>query len=198
MTATETLKLVDAKGPDVASDNDVDRSLIARIGKGDRDALAVLSERHQAKLFYYLLRLLGDHGTAEEVLQDTLVAVWKGASRFEARSTVQTWLVAIARRQAHNVSRRRLPVQTDPAELDRAPALSASAEEVALESVDREELAKAIQRLNPVHSEALTLAFAYGLSYQEIAQVVGIPQGTVKSRLSNAKRALRALLNAEK
>ncbi len=175
---------------------DPDQSILDRIARGDRDALAALYARYQAPLFRYLVQITGDHGLAEEVLQDTLVAVWKGAASFEGRSTVQTWLIGIARRQAHNNQRRRAVPLADASELDVLAAGEPEPEDAALASVEREELAAAIGCLATVHREALVLAFVNGLSYREMAAALGIPEGTVKSRLSNAKRALRDLLDA--
>jgi len=178
----------------VADDN---RHVVERIARGDRYALAELYAAYQATLFRYLLQLTADRGVAEEILQDTLVAVWKSAGTFEGRSTVQTWLIGIARRQAHNTLRRRMLLRVDLADVEILPATGPEPEDAALAELEREELARTIQRLAPAQREILTLTFAEGLSYSEMATVIGVPEGTIKSRLSNAKRALRALLKAE-
>lgn len=172
------------------------REIVERIANGDRDALTDLYARYESTLSRYLYQVTTDRGLAEEVLQDTLVAVWKGAAHFEGRSTVQTWLIGIARRQAHNCLRRRSLPWADASELEIVPAPGPDPEDLALANAEKAELAILLKRLAPVHREALVLTFIDGLSYQEIATVLGIPQGTVKSRLSNAKRALRALLQA--
>jgi RNA polymerase sigma-70 factor (ECF subfamily) len=175
-----------------------DRDVVDRIAAGDRDALATLYATYQAPLFRYLLQLTSDRGLAEEVLQDTLVAVWKSARTFEGRSSVQTWLIGIARRQAHNTLRRRALPRVDLAELEILPSSDPEPEDAALANAEQEELATAIRWLSPAHREVLTLTFVHDLSYGEIAKVVGVPEGTIKSRLSNAKRALRALLQGAK
>ncbi|MGB8345559.1 MAG: sigma-70 family RNA polymerase sigma factor [Ktedonobacteraceae bacterium] len=94
-----------------------DRSLVASIAAGDREALAELYTRYQQSLYSYLLQLTPDHGLAEEMLQDTLVAAWKSAHSFDGRSTVLTWLIGIARRQAHNTLRQRKLPLADETEL---------------------------------------------------------------------------------
>lgn len=175
---------------------DPERQVLDRVARGDRDAFAELYARNQATLFRYLIHVTGDAGLAEEVLQDTLVAAWQGAVAFEGRSTVQTWLIGIARRQAHNRLRRRTLPLVEESALGLVAASEAEPEDAALASVEREELAAAIRALATVHREVLALAFVNGLSYREMAQVLAIPEGTVKSRLSNAKRALRALLES--
>ncbi len=175
---------------------DQERLILDRVARGDRNALADLYARFQAPLFRYLVQLTGDVGLAEEVLQDTLVAVWRSAAGFEGRSSIQTWLIGIARRQAHNTLRRRALPLADVAELEIVPARGPEPEDAALARAEREELAAALRCLAPAHREVLVLAFVNGLSYREMAGVLGVPEGTVKSRLSNAKRALRTLLEA--
>lgn len=173
-----------------------DRHIVQRIAGGDRQALAELYARYQRPLFNYLLQLTPDYGLAEEILQDTLVAIWKSAKSFEGRSSVSTWLIGIARRQAHNTLRQRKLPLVDEAVLTDLPAADPEPEEFTLASVERDELVAAFRQLAPMHREILALTFIQELSYQETAQVIGVPLGTVKSRLSNAKKALRALLES--
>ena len=101
-----------------------EQQLMQRIAGGDREALTELYMSYRRPLFHYLLQLTPDYGLAEELLQDTLVAVWKSAHSFEGRSSVLTWLFGIARRQAHNTLRqRRLPVVNE-AELAELAAIT--------------------------------------------------------------------------
>lgn len=173
-----------------------EQQVIRRIARGDREALADLYARYQRTLFTYLLQLTPDYGLAEEILQDTLVAVWKSASRFEGRSSVQTWLIGIARRQAHNTLRqRRLPL-ADETELAELVSNEPEPETLTLATLACDELADAFRQLAPLHREVLALIFVQEFSYQETASILDVPVGTVKSRLSNARRALRALLDA--
>jgi RNA polymerase sigma factor (sigma-70 family) len=171
-----------------------DRLILKRIAEGDRQALAELYVRHQRSLFNYLLQLTSDHGMAEEILQDTLVAVWKSARTFENRSTVLTWLIGIARRQAHNTLRQRKLPLLHEAKLEELAATEQDPEDFTLASVARDELVEAFKQLVPVHHEVLVLILVQDQSYEETASILGIPVGTVKSRLSNAKRTLRTIL----
>ena len=82
--------------------SETDDTLLRRVARGEADALTTLYHRHADNLFGFLHRLAGDRMLAEEILQDTLLAVWRGADRFEGKSQVRTWLYGIARRQAHN------------------------------------------------------------------------------------------------
>lgn len=171
-----------------------DQQLITRIAAGEREALTDLYLCYRQPLFAFLLRLTPDYGLAEELLQDTLVAVWRSAHSFQGRSSVQTWLLGIARRQAHNTLRQRGLPLADESELLTLPTRDPEPEALTLAKATRDELAAAINRLAPVHREILALTFGHELSYPELARTLGIPVGTVKSRLSNAKRTLRALL----
>jgi len=182
--------------PERPTDDD-GRALLARIGAGDRQALAELYVRYHEPLVQYLAQLTPDFGLAEELLQDTLVAVWRSASGYAGRSSVRTWLIGVARRQAHNTLRQRGLAPADLA--DEAAMLTLAAPDpdpadAALAHAAHSDLLAAIGRLAAVHREALTLAFVHGLSYQELADVLGVPIGTVKSRLNHARRALRAEL----
>ena len=178
------------------SGNAADRGqrVVSRIAGGDRTALAELYDDHQSAILRYLSSLTDDRGQAEEILQDTLLAVWKGAASFEGRSTVLTWLIGIARRQAHNTLRRRSLPRVDLAEIELLADGRPELEDMVIANAERDELTGAIRRLAPVHREILNLTFTLELSYAEMASVLGVPEGTIKSRLSNAKRALRARL----
>jgi RNA polymerase sigma factor (sigma-70 family) len=171
-----------------------ERQITRRIAAGDREALSELYARYQRALFNYLLQLTPDYGLAEEILQDTLVAVWKSAHRFEGRSSLQTWLIGIARRQAHNTLRQRKLPLAGESELEGLAATEPEA--FTLASIARDELAGAFRQLAPLHREVLALVFVYELSYQETAAILDVPVGTVKSRICNARRALRSLLDA--
>jgi len=174
--------------------DEADISLLRRIAAGDREALSELYEQYQRALFRYLCQLIPERGLAEEVLQDTLVAVWRSAGSFEGRSLLRTWLFGVARRQAHNALRLRGVQVVASEELAKVPDNGPGTEDQAIARAELQELARATQRLSLVHREVLALAFVNGLSYEEMSQVLEVPQGTVKSRLSNARRALRMLL----
>jgi RNA polymerase sigma-70 factor (ECF subfamily) len=143
-----------------------------------------------------LTTLTSDRGLAEEILQDSFVAAWRGAARFEGRSSVKTWLFGIARRQAHNVLRRRNITFTDDATLDLTPSDEPEPETTALINADRQAVTAAIEQLSPMHREVLVLAFVHELPYGEMAELLEVPVGTIKSRLSNAKRLLRQILES--
>jgi RNA polymerase sigma-70 factor (ECF subfamily) len=173
---------------------DADAQLVRRIVGGDQHALADLFIHYRMPLFHYLLQFTTDHGLAEELLQDIFVAVWRNAYTFAGKSPVKAWLFGIARRRACKTLGRRELSFTDLAGLETLPANDPEPEASLLARMAHDELMEAIAGMTVVHREVLLLVFMHGFSYQEVADILDVPVGTVKSRLSNAKRSLRKLL----
>lgn len=166
---------------------DEDETLVAQVGRGDRGGLEKLYQRHAPSLFALLTRMLDDHQMAEEAVQDTFLAVWNGA-RFDGRSRVRTWLVAIAVRQAESKRRRRrLAVGNHPRDL---ASNDPSPEDAVVAGLDVDRLVRDLSELTRYQREVVLLAFAEQLTHPEIADVLGVRIGTVKSRLHGAKKAL--------
>jgi len=171
-----------------------DEALLERLAHGDTEAVPALYARFGRPLYAYAMGLVGDDGLAEEVVQDTFVAAWRGAVGFEGRSSAASWLFGIARRQARDRMRRpRLETEGEE-RLEEMSAKGPGPEAAALASASRAELVDALERLSATDREVLVLAFAHELSGPEMAEVLAIPEGTVKSRLFNARRRLRAQL----
>ncbi|MGI5488674.1 RNA polymerase sigma factor [Microtetraspora malaysiensis] len=168
-----------------------DADVLARVADGDAAALGELYERYSRPLFAFLFRLAGDRGTAEEILQDTLLALWRSAGTYQSRSSVSTWLFGVARRQAHN-RLRGLPPPL-PAEPPDGAAPEPGPEELAV-SGDR--VQQALARLPLAQREVVVLAYLNDLGHPEIAEILGIPVGTVKSRLHHARATLRGCIDA--
>jgi RNA polymerase sigma-70 factor (ECF subfamily) len=176
---------------------DADERLARRVVAGERAALEELYARYRLPLFGFLLRIAPDSATAEEILQDTLVAVWQGAAGFEGRATFRQWLFAVARRQAYNAVRRRRLPWADPDELAAAEARGPSPETEALTGAALADLAAHIRGLPPGQREVLVLTLVEGFSYEETAAILEVPLGTVRSRLNTARRTLRQQLATE-
>jgi RNA polymerase sigma factor (sigma-70 family) len=172
--------------PQIEPPRDDDDTLVAQVRRGDRGSLEKLYRRHAPSLLALLTRILDDHQMAEEAVQDTFLAVWNGA-RFDGRSRVRTWLVAIAIRQAGSKRRRRLAVGNPPRDF---VSNDPSPEDAAVASLDVERLVKDLSELTRFQREVVLLAFAEQLTHPEIAGVLGVRIGTVKSRLHGAKKAL--------
>lgn len=176
---------------------DEDERLARRIAAGDRAALEELYARYRRPLFGFLLGIAPDAATAEEILQDTLVAVWQGAAGFAGRATFRQWVFAVARRQAYNALRRRRLPCANPDELAATAASGPSPESEALTGAGLDELAAHIRRLPSGQREVLVLTLVEGFSYEETAAILEVPLGTVRSRLNTARRTLRQELAAE-
>ena len=173
-----------------------DAALLRSVANGDAASLARLYERHAGPLFGYLYRLAGDRMTAEEILQDTMLAVWRSAAAFEGRSKVSTWLFGVARRQAHNRLRGRASPEAI-ADLPDRPDLGAGPDELAIAAAGGTPVAAAIDRLPDHHRDVIALVFVAGLPLADVAEVLSIPVGTVKSRLHHARAAVAAALIAQ-
>jgi RNA polymerase sigma factor (sigma-70 family) len=176
----------------LATAPDDDAGILSDVAAGDRAALERLYQRYERPLFRYLSSLARERGLVEEILQDTFVAVWRSAGTYQARSPVRIWLFGVARRQAHNVLRRRQRDAIDLDGVDPAADAGGSPEGQALARERRADLAAAVAGLPVTQRETLGLIFVEGLSYRETAEVLGVPEGTVKSRLNHARQALRA------
>lgn len=172
-----------------------DAQALRRIGQGDQSAMAEFYRQHGRVVFAQILLVTGERALAEEILQDTMLAIWRGASSFRGESSVRSWVVAIARRQTRDRLRGRRLQVVDDAFLADQPGPDPGPELMALDRAELAEVTGAIRELAPLHREVLGLAFGAGLSLPEVAGVLEIPVGTVKSRLAAARAALGRILN---
>ncbi len=162
--------------------------LLRRVRRRDRGAFSELYRQYYPRLYGYLRRLLPDPGAVEEVLDDVMLVVWKDARKFRGHAAVSSWIFGIAYRKAMTAMRTERRYQ---APLDR----SANADAVAGVSSQHDEWIRvALMRLSPDHRQVVELTYFSGFSYQEIAEIVGCPVNTVKTRMFHARRRLRVLL----
>lgn len=176
---------------------DPDALLIQGMAQGNAHALDELYARRGPGILSFLIAHMGDRAQAEEVLQDVMLAAWNNAGSFRGDSSVRTWLLVIARNRAMNTYRKRkLPLVT----LDEAFGVMGQ-DTGPLEKVERQgkqsQVREALNMLPLPQREVLVLVFYHQLTGPEVAQVLGINEGTVKSRLHRAKEALRRVLHGE-
>jgi len=179
-----------------ATDTFSDDVLIGRIANSDQLAMRTLYARHRVTIYRWLLRLVGDETSAEDLLSDVFLDVWRKAASFQGRSSVSTWLLAIARHKALSARRRRADGELDNA---LAPMVVDPADdpELVLQKKSRENLLRhCLAQLSPQHSEVIDLAYYHGKSIKEIAEIVGINEATVKSRAFYARKKLAQLVAA--
>ena len=168
--------------------------LLKEIAGGDRTAFTTLYRRYHRRLFAFIYRRLEDQETAEEVLQEVMFEVWKKAGAFAGRSKPSTWLFGIARYKTLNALRQYARPSAPVEEMPEIANGTAGPEARAAARSEREALLKALGRLSPEHREVMELAYYEGLSLVEIAEIVGVPPGTVKSRMFHARKQLKAVL----
>ncbi|MCI0521388.1 MAG: sigma-70 family RNA polymerase sigma factor [Chloroflexi bacterium] len=162
-----------------------DVQLLNLAAQGDEQAFAELYQRFSAAIYRYLLHMVFDEIAAEELLQDVFVGAWRGARRFREQSSVKTWLFRIAHHQAVSWLRRRR--ETERFEHEEA---GDDPEQAAMENWRRDAVRRAVAGLSTDHRAVVELAYYHGLAYAEIAEVMACPVGTVKSRMSHARRYL--------
>lgn len=170
-----------------------DAALLAAVADGATGALEELYRRHAAWLTVRLTRRCADPSLVDEVLQDTFVAVWRGAGRWSGQGEPAAWLWGIAVRRLVDAVRRR-PRATVPLEEYGAGAVEEvveSAEELVLLGVQHGDLAGALHRLSPELLAVVQATVLDGLTTREAGKLLGLPAGTVKTRMMRARRALR-------
>ena len=174
-----------------------DEVLIGRIAGGDRLAMQVLYARHHVRVFRFVLRLVRDESMAEDLISEVFLDVWRQTGRFEGRSTVSTWLLAIARFKALSALRRRPDEELDE---ETASAIEDPADDpgTALEKRDKSAIIrKCLMGLSAEHREVVDLVYYHEKSVEEVAEIVGIPENTVKTRMFYARKRLAELLKSE-
>jgi RNA polymerase sigma-70 factor, ECF subfamily len=173
-----------------------DEALIGRIATGDKVAMQVLFARHHVRVYRFVLRLVRDQTQAEDLISEVFLDVWRQAGKFEARSAVSTWLLEIARYKALSALRRRPDEELDE---EKAAAIEDPGDdpETALGKKDKGEiLRKCLTALSPEHREIIDLVYYHEKSVEEVAEIVGIPENTVKTRMFYARKRLAELLKA--
>ncbi len=170
-----------------------DEELIKEIAKGNEKALKELMNLYRSRLFFYAYGILQNYEDAEEAVSETFYQVWRSAKSFRGGAKVSTWLFGITRNVSRNMLRKRLrePKTLEIMEQD------ALLDDTHLEGEDIQLIKEALEKLPPTHREVLHLAFYEDFSYEEIANILGVPLGTVKTRVFHAKRKLLEVINEE-
>ena len=167
---------------------------IRSVAKHDRAAFEHLYRAYERRLYRYLLGIVHGPEAAEELTSDVMIEVWKNASRYRGHAKPSTWLFGIAHNKAIDLLRRKQPQVTELHAAANAADPAPGPEAHVIDDVDRRELAACLDALSVDHRAVLDLTFNQGCSQAEIAQIVGCPVNTVKTRLFYAKRQLRQIL----
>ncbi len=194
-----TFRLLRRRGrlaPPMRSD-DSDAGLVEEVARGDAGALARLYDRHGAAAYGLALRIVRDPALAEDAVQEAFLAVWRGAARFEAaRAKPSTWLLSLVHHKSVDLVRRE---QSRPPRVGEEHALErvddTDVPTTVLRSAESAEVRRALSELTPAQREVLELAYFGGFSQSELAERIGEPIGTVKSRTHAALARLRQILS---
>jgi RNA polymerase sigma-70 factor, ECF subfamily len=174
-----------------------DDALIGRIASGDKLAMRALFARHQLRVFRFLCSILRDQAAAEDLLNEVFIDVWRQAARFEGRSSVSTWVLAIARFKALSALRRPRHAEID----EEAAAEIADLEddpEVVAQKKDKGAILRAcLAGLSGDHREIIDLVYYQERSIEECAEIVHIPENTVKTRLFHARKRLAEIAKSK-
>ena len=173
-----------------------DEVLIGRIAGGDRLAMQVLFARHHVRVYRFVLRLVSDPTIAEDTISEVFLDVWRQAGRFEGRSAVSTWLLSIARFKALSALRKRTDEELDEETAEAIPDTADTPEEAIQKKDKSEVLRECLKSLSPEHREIVDLVYYHEKSVEEVAEIVGIPENTVKTRMFYARKRLSELLKA--
>ncbi len=156
--------------------------------------MQALYARHHVKVFRFVLRLVRNEASAQDLISEVFLDVWRQADRFEGRAAVSTWILAIARFKALSAMRRRKEAELDE-ETAEAVEDGADTPEVALQKKDKGEiLRRCLTKLSPDHREIIDLVYYHEKSVEEVAEIVDIPENTVKTRMFYARKKLAELL----
>ncbi len=180
-----------------ARGSDPEIEWVRRIANGDRSAFETLYHAYQRRLFGFIFRMVDKQDAAEELTNDVMLEVWKGAAAFRGDSRVSTWIFGIARFRAISSLRRANPKTVDYEETAPLPDPHELQDEVMVKESTREEVRKALHKLSKPHREVMELTFYQGFSYPEIADILHCPVNTVKTRMFYARKELRELLEKE-
>lgn len=181
--------------PQSCANDTSDEALVGSIARGDRDAMRVLYARHSVKLFRFLMRIAGNEATAEDLLNEVFLEVWRHAGRFEARSEVATWVLAIARHKAVSTLRRRPTAALDA---DALELIEEPADNPEVTTQKRETgaiLSACLAQLSPAHREIIDLVYYHERAIDDVAEIIGVPPATVKTRMFYARRRIAQLLS---
>jgi RNA polymerase sigma-70 factor (ECF subfamily) len=173
-----------------------DEMLISQMAAGHKAAMRILFARHKLKIYHFVLRIVRDAALAEDVVSETFIDIWRHADRYAGRSSVSTWLLGIARHRALTATRRR---PTEPLDYEAARNVvdPASNPEAELGQKDTGAVLRgALTALSREHAEIIDLVYYQEKSIRESAEVLGIPENTVKTRMFYARKRLAAIVTA--
>jgi RNA polymerase sigma-70 factor (ECF subfamily) len=188
LASIATTKPTRRAGPNARASHDA--VLLGRVAGGDTSAMQILFSNHQVPVYRFVLRRLRNKTLAEDVTSEVFLEVWRNAGRFEGRSAVSTWILAIARHKAFSVHPRFSHVALED-EMVEANGEPADGPDAILQAHDRSiVLRKCITKLSAEHREIIDLVYYQEQSVESVATILGIPRNTAKTRVFYARKRL--------
>ena len=183
--------------PGPRSRDALDDALIARIVEGDASAMKVLYVRHNARVYRFALRFVGNREAAEEVTGEVFLDVWRKPENYGGRSQVSTWLLSVTRNKAMRARRRRSTERLD----DNISGTIADASDDPETAVDKNQmrsiLFNCLSKLSAAHREVVDLVYYHQRTIDEVAAITGVERNTVKTRMFYARKRLAEMLGAQ-
>lgn len=180
----------------IAGDAASDDTLVKRVARKDDRAMRALFSRHRRRVLRFLIRVMQDEVLAEDIVSDVFLDVWRKAATFKEQSSVSTWLLSIARNKALTALARHSEVALDD-EIAATLIDPAADPEKALQDKDcSAALGQCLANLSPEHGEIIDLVYYREKSVKEVAEMIGVPEPTVKTRMFYARRRIAALMKA--
>lgn len=173
---------------------DQDKDLIARIAAKEHAAMHALFARHNVRVFRFLMGRVRNEAQAEELASEVFLEVWKSAGRYEGRSAVSTWVLAIAHNIAMSQMRKKKEGELEDEVAEQVADDSDDPELSAQKRSKAEVMREVINRLSDEHREVIDLVYYHEKSVREVAEIVGIPQATVKTRMHYARKQLGEMM----
>jgi RNA polymerase sigma-70 factor (ECF subfamily) len=172
-----------------------DEAIVALAARSDEVAFAELYDRYARVAYGLALRILRDEALAEDAVQEAFLAIWRGASRFiPERAKASTWILTLVHRRAVDLVRREERRRAEPLDDSEPPGPEGSAEDVAWLRFERDRVQRALRELPDQQREAIELAYYGGYTQSELAERLGLPLGTIKSRMFAGLARLHELL----
>jgi RNA polymerase sigma-70 factor (ECF subfamily) len=173
---------------------DQDKDLIARIAAKEHAAMHALFARHNVRVFRFLVGRMRNEAQAEELTNEVFLEVWKNAGRYEGRSAVSTWVLAIARNMAMSQLRKRKEDELEDAAAEQMADDGDDPELSAQKRSKAELMRDVINQLSDDHREVIDLVYYHEKSVREVSEIVGVPEATVKTRMHYARKALGEMM----
>jgi RNA polymerase sigma-70 factor (ECF subfamily) len=171
-----------------------EHELVQRIAAGDQNALVELYRAYESRVYAYALKKVNDPHAAADILNEVMMAAWIGAARFKGKAKVSTWLLGIAHHKMVDYVRKQIRHEAEELHTEIEDENTMTSLEIVASAENMEGVKSCMKKLSAEHSEVVHLSFFEDLSYGEISNIIGRPEGTIKTRMYHAKQALKKCL----